>query len=321
MKSCHRPGCLSGWIYNEYADRARACECQRGVSGFRADYAPGGSIGARRRSMARRNGRKGGLRSAARRRQLSSGHRSAIRHRSRQTAMALAYRHRQLGAVEIRRRYEEAFPRPERPSAALSWEKGRETFVLYVRTLWRLYRACGQHCGTTKDQRATAMKNAGLPRCPRTIRRLNQKLEALGLGALLHARKGGATPGRKDHLVLEIRTPMKSRVTLPPEGGSSKPPPSSELAAAAPRRQKLSEPGPALSPPATPADDLGRPSAPEQPITRQHELEAAIRFTQMKVDAGFATGPARAQLHGLRAELRSLQATRLAASAPERQTG
>lgn len=266
------------------------------ASDFAGDYAPGGLT---KRSRACRAGRRGGLASGIKRRQLARGRRGP-RCRTRAQALALSYRHRQLTREAFERRYETLWPRPERPTAAVAWEKGRDTLWCHYAATFRLYRTCGQHTRTTNGQRGAALHSQGRPRSRRTIQRLHRKLEALELATFAHYRDQRDRPGHKDCLVLEIRTPTILHVT-PPLRGRGNRPSGSEVPPAAPERQTEDRPKRPLIPPASPADDTA--ATPQS--TERGELEAALRFQQLKLDAGWATAGVTCKIRQLRCELRA----------------
>lgn len=273
---------------------------------FRGDYSPGGlgpkTLARIRRERARERARRAGIASGVARRRR--GGRPRQRNRSRGEALALAYRHRQLTRARFDALYEARFPRPEHPPAAAAWQKGRDTLWTHYLSVWRLYRACGQHARTTNGQRGAALSSRGRPRCRRTIQRLNRRCAELGLALFVHRRDQGATPGRRDCLVVEIRTPHAQHVT-PPAG-----------AGAVPSRDEA----PALPAPSTPPasagcagrvppDGGGQRQAATPPVTWKEQLEAEIRFQQLKLDAGWPQPQIRLTLERLQAQLRLLEAT------------
>jgi hypothetical protein len=281
---------------------------------FKGDYSPGGMTD---RARARARARRAGLASGRKRRQRSQ-RRRCNRQRSRQRALALAYAHRQLTREQFETLYEREYPRPERPCAAARWEQGRDAHWQHYVSSWRIYRHAGQHTRTTRGQRARALELAGIPniagkpRSMRHVRRMNQRLEALGLAVFTHLRDQGSRPGRKDCLVLEIRTPEIQNVT-PPAGAGTTP----------------SGGGvPALPTESTSTDSVA-PAARAMPpdggdqlrAAKRAELEAAIEFQELKLRIGFAPpAMARATLGRLRAEVALLDpASGPAASSPEPQ--
>lgn len=272
-----------------------------------ADYSPGGlTATAKRKRWARINGRKGGIASGRRRRQLAPGCR-APRHRTRDAALALVFPHRQPTRREFAAAYETAFPRPERPSAALQWARGRETCWVELVCLWRLYRAAGQSARTTNGQRGLALASQGRPRCRRAIQYTHRRLEALGYVKVHWYRNQRDKPGHKDHLVVEIRTRTISLCT-PPLRGSRNPPFRREVPTACPKEsQEISLCTPQrrncdLSPPATPADDD------QLQCTEREKLEAQLSFLELKQQMGWTSPQLQADLRRVRMELR-LQAT------------
>lgn len=283
MSGCAH-GCEEGWIY--VGDAARSCKCRQGTrSEFDGDYAPGGTTSAiKRKQLARRNGRKGGLASGIKRRQMAKGRR-APRARSKEQAIALAYPHRQQRRQRVYELYEQVWPCPERPSAAVSWEKGRATLWEHYAGTFKLYRACGQHARTTNAQRALALEARRKPRCRRQIQRLNRKLDAMGLAVVSHFKDQRDRPGHKDCLVVEIRTPRISHVT-PPLRGSNYLSLRSRVVAAARDSDCNSGSETALVPPAPPAmpPDGGDQQQPASPASteRWEELRRELRAARFR---------------------------------------
>lgn len=168
-----------------------------------SDYSPGG-LGprSRRRALARRAGRASGVK----RRQLAWARRGHAGNPGR--ALPLSYELRQPSRAEFDAIYRKHWPEPETAQGAASWRRGRDTVWAHLVASWRLVCATGQHCKTSKPQRAAALANRERPRCPRTIRRANLKLEQMGLAGFSHWR---APKGRKDCLVLEWRLTRRVR--------------------------------------------------------------------------------------------------------------
>lgn len=220
---------------------------------FKGGYSPGGRT---KRARARDNGRRGGYASGVQRRQLAKGKRPAPRVRARDEALCLAYEHRQLTRERFDRLYERHFPRPDRGTAEVGWEKGRDTLWEHYRGLFTLYRACGQHTRTTNGQRGAALASRDRPRCRRTIQRLNRRLAELGLAVLSHFKDQRNRPGRKDCLVVEIRTPSILHVTPPLRGRENRPKGTEVLSLPAPQTASAPPPSVAESEgPAPPAQD------------------------------------------------------------------
>ena len=266
---------------------------------FGGDYAPGGlTTQAKQRALARRNGRKGGLASGVKRRQLARGRRLP-RRRTRHEALSLAYRHRQLTQAELYRRYELEWPRPERPTAAVAWEKGRETLWEHYRSVFTGFRAQGQHYRTTNGQRGAALALRGRPRSRRTVQRLNRKLDLLGVAHVGHYKDQGARPGHKDCLVVEIRTPSKLHVT-PLLRSSGNPPEGREVPTATATSTTSVPPTSSAMPP----DGGDQRQAPPAPGTEKGELAAQIEFLQLKLELWGPNAKAQAKLHHLRAQAR-----------------
>lgn len=228
------------------------------------DYGPGGlTTRAKRRNWARKNGQRGGLASGRRRRQLARGRRPA-RRRTRQEAICLTYQHRQLNREQFAAVY-----RRVRPTGNL---RGLETAWQHYQGLFTRYRCDGQHYRTTNGQRQLALTARGRARCRRQVQRLNRLMAEMGLAAVSHYRDQRDTPGHRDCLVVEIRTPLKN-VTPSPKGGEPEPSLRSGGSGSLPQTVEKDPPGNDLSPPAAPADDDGAPSGAEQPVSRRAELE------------------------------------------------
>lgn len=274
------------------------------MSEFRdATYSPGGlTERARRRNLARRNGRKGGLASGVKRRQLAK---RAPRSRCRGEALALRYPHRQLSRRQFNTRYERAFGRPEWPAAAVQWERGRDTEWLHYTLLWRCYRAGGQHFKTTKPQRSQALLARERGRCPRQVQRLNRRLEQMGLLMTTPLRRGGWRDGRKDVLVVEIRTPPPI-ACLPAPSGQSEPSPRREVLTAAPEKvteNRGAEPSTASVAPPSAADTAPPDKPAERPGTERAELERHRDFLQLKLASGWDSPRIRADLIAVERQL------------------
>lgn len=234
------------------------------------------SVDAFRRAAARRAGRASGVK----RRQLARA-----RRRPGPGQQALRFEHRKLSRREFDDRYEKLWPRPERPTAAVSWAKGRETLWEHQKAVYALVCVRGQHCGTTKGQRAKGLSSRGLARHPRTVRRLNLKLEAMGVAALLHRRKPHP---QKDCLAVEWRMTRRLpilRVTPPP--GTENPGFARGFSAVHPSRRPRCSTSTDLSPPASPANADPPDEPADRPVTEEEQLDAQIRFVQLKLDMNF----------------------------------
>ena len=268
--------CENGWVYTQSVPAGYPCSCQGQPRperpAFRDGYSPGGGIS--KKARARLAGRRGGLASGVTRRQLARGRR--VPHsRTRGQALALAYRQRQLRRSEVFRLYERHFPRPERPTAASAWERGRQTLYEHYVLTFRLYRAAGQHARTTNGQRGAALSSRGRPRCRRTIQRLNRKLETLGLAVVSHYRDQRDRPGHKDCLVVEVRFP--DLACHPAPTGQHQPGLRPEVGAADPKTNRRDDALTASVPPASPAmpPDGGDQQRPAAPAASEDGWEAA----------------------------------------------
>lgn len=273
------------------------------VYGFRGDYSPGGAIGKtlerQHAARRRRSARKAGLASGRRRRQLAWRRRG----QAGQPGLELNYPLRQPGRSDFERRYEALWPRPETPQGAAQWERGRETVWEHLMACWRLVAARGQHCRTVKPQRAQALAKRDRPRCPRTIRRLNIKVEQLGYAVFSHWR---APAGRKDCLVVEWRLhrDLCSFDVTPPSGTENP----ALRAGGSPPFQRLTQPENDSSPPSSAADDLGAHAGAQRQITEREELEARVAFLELKQRMGWGVQPQiRADLRRCRAELQAIR--------------
>lgn len=278
---------------------------------FSPGYGPGGLTTASRR---KHSSRLAGLASGRKRRQLALARRGNAR--PGQTTGSLSYELRQPSRREFDTRYDDLYPRPERPCAATAWERGRQAVWEELMGSWRLLRARGQHCRTTNGQRGQALSLRGTPRCRRSIQLYHRKLEELGFASYLHVRK--PDPNR-DCLSIEWRftarlrssfsPPLRERRTCPTGRGS---PPCSQL------------PNTSI-PPATPAGDeppdkpAARPDTTEKeqggssfspPLTPAERIASEVRFVQLKLQVGL--GPARE----LRERLADLEALARAAHEP-----
>lgn len=298
-------GCQDGWIY--VGDACRACECQRHRRGeFSGDYSPGGkNQRAARRSIARRNGRRGGLASGVKRRQLAKGKRIP-RSREQAQALALRYPHRQLSRSRFYATYKHAFPCTTDWGAGVSsWERGRETCWLLYSQVFTRYRVQGQHFRTSKPQRALALKNAGRARADKTVQRHFRRLEAMGLLKALHYKRGGARAGMRDHLVVEIRTAPKIGCPTAPSG-QSEPSPVREVLTAAPEKvteNRGAEPSTASVAPPSAADTAPPDKPAERPDTERAELERHRDFLQLKLASGWDSPRIRADLIAVERQL------------------
>lgn len=209
--------------------------------------------------------------------------------------LPLTYELRRISRREFDQRYEAAFPRPERPTAALSWERGRETLWEHVLACYALLCARGQHCRTTNGQRGQALSSRGRPRCRRTLQRYSRKLERLGLATVLHVRK---PPGQRDCLAIEWHVTRRVRgLHVTPPSGTGNP----GLRPGGCRPQSTATDS---LPPPTAADETPPAAPAERPASREGELEAQIQFQQLKLSIGFGEpGLIRRELDRLEAQL------------------
>lgn len=238
---------------------------------FTADYSPGGlSERAARRARARHAGRRSGIvrrRWARVRRGYLPG----------QLDAPLTWKIRHVDRDEFHRRYELASPRPERPSAAVQWERKREAVWEHCVSSERLVRARGQHVGTTRGRRARALELRGHPRCDRTIYTYNQLLEAMGIAGFQHVK---APRGRKDYLRVEWR--MSRRLPISPcrqPCGTG----NTTSFAGVPRRSTASIPPPTAADP----DPPDKPA--ERPATDEEQLAAQVRFLEAQQRFGIGS--------------------------------
>lgn len=240
-------GCEDGFLIDVESNTANTCSCRAP----RARARRAAALTDRKRAQCRRAGRASGRR----RRQLARARRGNAR--PGQLTAELSYEHRHPSRREFDVRYEQLWPVPETPQGAAQWLRGRETAWAHLVSSYRLVCARGQYCATTKPRRAAALSSRGRPRCPRTVRRLNQKLEAMGYVAFLHRR---APLGKKDYLVCDWRLHRRLRpldVTHPSGTGNYGP-----SAHVVPRCTPPSE--------AVPPDGGDQRQAPSAPVTEEN---------------------------------------------------
>lgn len=240
---------------------------------FKGDYSPGGlAPRAARRARARR----AGILSGRARRRLAHGRRVPHR-RTRDQALALTYRQRQVTRREFERLYRRARPTGN--------EGGLETGYQHYLAVFCRYRRDGQHYRTTNQQRAAALTTRGRPRCRRQVQRLNRLLADMGLAVVSHYRDQGATPGHRDCLVVELRTPRSKNVTPPAGAGAL---PSARGSCSAPKGSSCTETtgraSPSLSPPPSAADEEGPPEA---AVTERDQVAGQLEFAELMLRVGF----------------------------------
>jgi hypothetical protein len=172
------------------------------------DYSPGGLTP---RAQRRARARKAGLASGRKRRQLARGRRHPHR-RTRQDALRLHYPHRQIR----RERFEELYWQV-RPNGNT---RGLETAHRHYVGLFRRYRVSGQHYATTNRERMRALAHAGRPRCRRQVQYLNRLMGQMGLAHVGWKHNQRDTPGHRDHLVVEINSPLRAHKNCTPPTGA-----------------------------------------------------------------------------------------------------
>lgn len=249
------------------------------VEGFRVPYSPGAvHPGSRREWRRSKIARKAGRASGRARRRLAHARRGNVGRG--QQHLQLSYELRQPSRRQFDREYAKCFPPPTTPQGLAQWERGRETVWVHAMNLWRLVCARGQHCDATKPRSRTALQRRGRDRHERHVRRLNIRLEQLGYAALIHRR----TPqDQKDYLTLEWRLHRRLRsfdVTHPP--GTTNPPLRGRVGCCSRGRDR-----PISQPEERPPPDSQTTVTEEEEPVRADEVESEIRFTQMKLDAGF----------------------------------
>ena len=238
-----------------------------------SSYAPGGlTRDAARREAARRGGRASGIR----RRQLARARRGHAG--PGQTTASLSYELQQPSRRTFRLDYERMFPRPERPCAAASWERGREAVWEHLMGSWRLVAARGQHCRTTNGQRGEHLSSRGVPRCRRSVQLYARKLEALGYAGFLHVRK---PPGQRDCLSVEWRLTRRLPSSFAPPLRERR---SCPTGIASPPCRQRQQPE---IPPASRADDVPPDEPADRPGTEEEAIAAQIRFAQLKLKLGW----------------------------------
>lgn len=253
---------------------------------FSGDYAPGGLT---TRGKWRAAGRRGGLASGIKRRQLAKGRR--VPHaRDRQAALALAYTVRQVSRREFERLYAAMCASQGLPNDRRGLNTAYELYSVEIRA----YRAQGQDFETTNRQRELALSSRGRPRCRRTVQLTRKRLEAMGLIRYHHIRRGGWRAGQKDTLRVQLLVLERSRRganCTPPSGA---PTPLRGVVGALPSKALIAPPA---------GGRLGRAAPP--PSSEEGELGRAIRFQQMKLDAGWGGTQVRYRLAALRAQERA----------------
>jgi len=77
----------------------------------------------------------------------------------------------------------------------------------------------GQGFGCTNERSAIAMDKAGRPRCERTTRRIDRKLEAMGLLRRVHVKRGRDREGERDYFAITMLNPPATLLGHRPGAG------------------------------------------------------------------------------------------------------
>lgn len=242
-----------------------ACRCRRCVE-ILSDHA----LRKRRAANNRFQARAAGLASGRARRRL------AIKRRGRtgieQHGLSLDYELRRLSRGEFDRRYEALWPYPERPTAAASWERGREAMWTYLGGVYALLSVRGQYCRTTSEQRREHLKGKGIPRCRRTVQRYNAKLAAMGIAKFTGFSRWNPESGWTGYISVQWHLTRRVRILdVTPPPGTGNPVRSSRV----PRVQSKSKTRIA---PTSSADDEPPDKPAERQSTEDDDRRARIRF-------------------------------------------
>jgi hypothetical protein len=280
-------------------------------------YPAGATSRARKKYLDSFHGRKGGIISAkrkARRRELArmAGIRPHRHERTRPLALGRAYpKMWQLNADAFEALYRATC---DREGGWTFDRRGLNTaWALYL-ILWRWYRRYGQDFEFTNTNMADALKARGRPRKERTVQLTRKRLEAMGVLAFAWVKRGtwqrdrGWCPGkRKDTVratVLHISRPRRANCIPPTGAGASVVPPSAPCSSSQKKIADATASDP--DPPPSAADEAGALAGAKRPATEREELERALRFQQLKLDAGWDAERTTAELLRLRQRLRLL---------------
>lgn len=225
-----------------------------------------------------RGGRKGGIASGVKRRRLARRRRGIPRGVDRD--LPLAYELRRISRREFDARYGALWPYPERPTAVVSWAKGRETVWQHLLAWYAHLCVRGQYCRSTNDQRVQALAVRGLGRSRRTVQRCNRKLEAMRIARVSPWSRHDPETGWTGYTVLQWQVTRRVRDVAchPPSGNGDTP-----LRSSGGSPPLTSKPG--IPPPA--AADAEPPDKPAERQSSEVEVIAAqIEFQRAKMALG-----------------------------------
>jgi hypothetical protein len=251
-------------------------------------------------------------RSAVVRRQLAKGKPAARRERTTPLALAHAYPNvRQLTAEQLEQAYRAWCERTGTPFD----RRGFNTVAMVYRWAFTRYRACGQGYEFTNKDVMTYLAEHGRPRCERAVIYARRRLIAMGVFDNGWVKRGtwekgrGWVPGEKADTVrmtmLHVRAPRRANCNLPTGAEASVLRPSAFRSSDSKEEVKVTATD--SDPPPAAAENDGA-SAEQQQSTERGELERAITFQQMKLDANWEPARAGAELRRLRQALRLLDA-------------
>ena len=241
-----------GFLYVEsstpgQADTAYPCPCRAG----RMRTKRAAALTKRKREQCRRAGKASGRvrKRLAKRRRTLRGH-----------ELPLVWRVRQITRTD----FERAYRRMCAKEGLVYDTRGLHTAYELYRIEWAAYRAQGQDFQTTNGQRSRALALRGRARCRRTVQRTRRRLQAMGLLAYTHIRRGGWRPGQKDSLRVHVIPRVCTEANVTPltgaEGDGLRPSTPSALQAGVPPPTAADEVERAPSASVTTSE--GAPSAP-----------------------------------------------------------
>jgi len=214
------------------------------------------------REKRRKAARRGGLASGSARRARS--HKRAWR--SQRDGLALAYPVQRVSRATFVTLFAQL---QQREGITLS-ARGLQTAYVAYRGHSARYRVKGQDHRTCRPQQARGMERRGRPRCPRTMQRVDRRLEAMGLIRVVHVKRLRATAGHMDHIAVRLLNCFVALPSAPTTGNSvacvvgSPPPADSDNCHSAERNSGRAPPDMESAPP-----DGGRIDTPAPPAGYQ----------------------------------------------------
>lgn len=300
---------------------------------FRGDYHPAGSTAAhKRRQVAKRNGRAGGLASGVKRRQLAAG---ARRTRDGRLGVPKAY----PPVPWLSRVKTEALFRADCERDGRRFHRGGyETVDAVYRVLKRWECVKGQGFEITNANVTAALEELGRGRCRRTVQYVRRRLAAMGVCRCDVVSRSGPrrTPGRLDTIRVHL---LRKRLHPAPTGQEQArrstsglllvPHPETSTRGPEPPDAKDCTPP---DPPATGESNCGleggksRRSALDKPTDIQEDfaseilgLRRTVEFLELKIGSGWESARIRSDLDAARRRLSA--AMPAGASRPQQQRG